>query len=116
MLAGVLAAGDAEAKVEVKAFEQLVAEVVPLDHAEVVDRLVSHCELHPEGEKGAGLSSALKSSGQAQDSQAEALRGSVPSQEGVTPTFTLTPSPRPPGPVTHVAPTCLRRRKAGVNW
>lgn len=48
VLAGVLAAGDAEAKVEVKAFEQLVAEVVPLDHAEVVDRFVSHCELHPE--------------------------------------------------------------------
>lgn len=48
VLAGVLAAGDAETKVEVKAFEQLVAEVVPLNHAEVVDRLVSHCELHPE--------------------------------------------------------------------
>lgn len=48
MLAGVLAARDAEAKVEVKAFEQLVAEVVPLDHPEVVDRFVSHCELHPE--------------------------------------------------------------------
>ena len=57
MLAGVLAAGDAEAKVEVEAFEQLVAEVVPLDHAEVVDRLVSHCELHrgshlPQAEEG----------------------------------------------------------------
>lgn len=60
MLAGVLAAGDAEAKMEVKAFEQLVSEVVPLDHAEVVNRLVSHCELHPEQEKGAGLSLALE--------------------------------------------------------
>lgn len=54
MLAGVLAAGDAEAKVEVEAFEQLVAEVVPLNHAEVVDRLVSHCELHPEQRRGRG--------------------------------------------------------------
>lgn len=57
VLAGVLAAGDAEAKVEVEAFEQLVAEVVPLNHAEVVDRLVSHCELHrgshlPQAEEG----------------------------------------------------------------
>lgn len=48
VFAGVLAAGDAEAKVEVKTFEELVAKVVPLNHAEVVDRLVSHCELHPE--------------------------------------------------------------------
>lgn len=31
------------------------------------------------------------------------------------PTLTLAPSPHP-SPVTHVAPTCLRRRKAGVNW
>ena len=54
VLAGVLAAGDAEAKVEVEAFEQLVAEVVPLNHAEVVDRLVSHCELHPEQRRGRG--------------------------------------------------------------
>lgn len=55
MFTGVLAAGDAEAKVEVKTFEQLVAEVVPLYHAEVVNRFVSHCELHPEREKGTGL-------------------------------------------------------------
>lgn len=59
VLAGVLAAGDAEAEVEVKAFEQLVAEVVPLDHAEVVDGLLSHRELHrgshlPQAEKGRG--------------------------------------------------------------
>lgn len=67
MLAGVLAARDTEAKVEVKAFEQLISEVVPLDHAEVVDRLVSHRELHPEREKGAGLSLALKSTSQVQD-------------------------------------------------
>lgn len=40
----------------------------------------------------------MKSSSRAQDSQAEALRGSVRTQEGVTPTFTLTPSPRPPWP------------------
>lgn len=48
MFTGIFAAGNAEAKVEVKAFEELVSKVVPLDHAEVVDRLVAHCELHPE--------------------------------------------------------------------
>lgn len=69
VLAGVLAAGDAEAKVEVKTFEELVAKVVPLNHAEVVDRLVSHCELHPDRQEGAALSLALKSAGKAQDRQ-----------------------------------------------
>lgn len=54
MLACVLAAGDAEAKVEVEALEQPVAEVVPFNHAEVVDRLVPHCELHPERDMGVG--------------------------------------------------------------
>lgn len=67
MLAGVLAAGDAESKVEVKTFEELVAEVVPLNHAEVVDRLVSHCELHPGRQERADLSLALKSGGKAPD-------------------------------------------------
>lgn len=46
VLACVLAAGHAEAELEIKALEQLIAEVVSLDHAEVVDRCVSHCELH----------------------------------------------------------------------
>lgn len=59
MFTGVLAAGDAEAKVEVEAFEQLVPEVVPLDHAEVVDWLVSHCELHPELRQGGRAESSL---------------------------------------------------------
>lgn len=45
MLAGVLAARDAEAEFEVKALEQLISEVMPLDHAEVVDGDVAHCEL-----------------------------------------------------------------------
>ena len=40
-------------------------------------------------------------------------RGSARTQEGLLPTPTPTLLP---GPVTHVAPTCLRRRKAGVNW
>lgn len=46
MLACVLAAGHTEAKLEIKALEQLIAEVVSLNHAEVVDGCVSHCELH----------------------------------------------------------------------
>ena len=46
MLACVLAAGHAEAELKIKALQQLVAEVVSLDHAEVVDGSVSNCELH----------------------------------------------------------------------
>lgn len=46
VLACVLAAGHAEAELEIKALEQLIAEVVSLNHAEVVDGCVSHCELH----------------------------------------------------------------------
>lgn len=57
---GILAAGNAEATVEVKALEQLISEVVyhlHVDHVEVVDRFVSYCELHhgshlPQAEKG----------------------------------------------------------------
>lgn len=53
MLTGVPAAGDAEAKIEVKVLQKTVSEVVPLDHTEVGDRLVPHGELHPAGrEKG----------------------------------------------------------------
>ena len=47
VLARVLRVGDAEAELEVEALQQLVAEEVPLDHPEVVHRLVAHCELHP---------------------------------------------------------------------
>ncbi len=46
VLACVLAAGHAEAELEIKALEQLISKVVSLNHAEVVDRCVSHCELH----------------------------------------------------------------------
>ena len=46
VLARVLAAGHAEAELKVKALEQLIAEVVSLNHAEVVDGCVSHCELN----------------------------------------------------------------------
>lgn len=53
MLTGVPAAGDAEAEIKVKVLQQTVSEVMPLDHAEVGDGLVSHGELHPAGrEKG----------------------------------------------------------------
>lgn len=46
VLACVFAAGHAEAELKVKALEQLIAEVVSLDHAEVVDGRVSYGELH----------------------------------------------------------------------
>ena len=46
MLASVLAAGHAEAKLKVEALEELLAKVMPLDHPEVIDRRVSHGELH----------------------------------------------------------------------
>lgn len=47
MFTGVLAVRDAEAELEVEALEQLVAEVVPLDHAELVHRHGAHAELDP---------------------------------------------------------------------
>lgn len=46
VLAGVLAARHAEAKLEIEALEQLIAKVMSLNHAEVVDGRVPHCELH----------------------------------------------------------------------
>lgn len=46
VLACVFAAGHAEAELKVKALEQLIAKVVPLDHAEVVDGRVSYGKLH----------------------------------------------------------------------
>lgn len=53
MLAGVSAVGDAEAKVKVEALQQVVAEVVSLDHAEVVQGPVSDGEFHPSWGKTA---------------------------------------------------------------
>lgn len=47
MLAGVSAVGDTEAKVKVEALQQVIAEVVSLDHAEVVQGPVSDGEFHP---------------------------------------------------------------------
>lgn len=46
MFTGVLAAGDAEAKLKVKTFEQLFSEIMSLDHPEVFYRHVSNCELN----------------------------------------------------------------------
>lgn len=48
VLTGVAAVWDAETEVKVETLEQVIAEVVPLDHAEVVQRPVSHCEFHPD--------------------------------------------------------------------
>lgn len=46
MLAGVSAVGDAEAEVKVEALQQVIAEVVSLDHAKVVEGSVSNGEFH----------------------------------------------------------------------
>lgn len=51
MLAGVSAVGDTEAKVKVKALQQVITEVVSLDHAEVVQGPVSDGEFHPSWKK-----------------------------------------------------------------
>lgn len=48
VLTGVSAVWDTEAKVKVKALQQVITEVVPLNHAEVVQRPVSNCEFHPD--------------------------------------------------------------------
>lgn len=45
---GVTAAWDAEAEVKVEALEQVIAKVVPLDHAEVAEGPVADCEFHPD--------------------------------------------------------------------
>ncbi len=83
VLARVLAVGDAEAKVEVESLQvavpesklnfcffqkrgkitvQVILEKVPLDHPEVLDRLVSHRKLHgrPDGAELEELGSELK--------------------------------------------------------
>lgn len=46
MLAGVPAVWDAEAKVKVEALQQVLAKVVSLDHAKVVEGSVSDGEFH----------------------------------------------------------------------
>ena len=51
VLAGVLAAGHAEAELEVKALEQLLSEIMSLNHPEVFYRHVSDCEFNAEGTK-----------------------------------------------------------------
>lgn len=43
---GVLAAGHAKAKLKVKTLEQLLSEIVPLNHPEILYRSVSDCELN----------------------------------------------------------------------
>ncbi len=48
---GVLAAGHAEAELKVKTLEQLLSEIMSLDHPEVFYRHVSHRELHAGGTK-----------------------------------------------------------------
>lgn len=47
MFAGILTARDAEAKLKVKALQQLPTEIVPLNHTEVVDWNIAYSELNP---------------------------------------------------------------------
>lgn len=50
MLTSIFTAGDAEAKFKIKTFQQLVTEVVPLNHTEIINGFVPYCEFHPEKE------------------------------------------------------------------
>lgn len=70
VLAGILAAGDAEAKLKIETLEELLAEVVPLDHAEVVDGLVADGKLHPVAERR-GHTASLGSSSSRHPSPAQ---------------------------------------------
>lgn len=47
MLNCVATVRNAETKFEVKAFQQAVTKIVLLNHAELVDLLLTHHELHP---------------------------------------------------------------------
>lgn len=51
MLTGVLAAGNAEAKLKVEALQQLFTEIMPLDHPEVIDGDVPYCEFNTKNTK-----------------------------------------------------------------
>lgn len=51
VLTSIFTARDAEPKFKIKALKQLIPEVVPLNHAEVINGFVSYCELHPEKEE-----------------------------------------------------------------
>lgn len=51
MLTGVLAAGDAEAKLKVEALQQLFTEIMPLNHPEVIDGDVPYCEFNTKNTK-----------------------------------------------------------------
>lgn len=46
VLTCVLTAGDAEPKFKIKTLQQLITEVMPLNHAEVIDGFVPYCEFH----------------------------------------------------------------------
>lgn len=56
MLTGVSTVWDTEAKVKVKALQQVITEVVSLYHAEVVQWPVSNREFHPNWRKRRGES------------------------------------------------------------
>lgn len=64
MLASVFAVRNAEAEVEIEALQQLIAEVMPFDHAEVLDLRIADDKLDSEWEeheKGLNIASKRKS-------------------------------------------------------
>lgn len=92
VLARVLAAGHAEAKLKVKTLEQLLSEIVPLNHPEILYRSVSDCELNTG-------------------------RKNIHRQGSIFPLLTVSLSIKIHTHIlTYVAPTCRSRRNAGVNW
>lgn len=59
MLTGVSTVRDTEAKVKVEALQQVIAEIVPLDHPKIVQGSVSNCEFHPVGKQREGWKGCL---------------------------------------------------------
>lgn len=51
MLAGVSTVGDAETKVKVEALQQVIAEIVPLDHPKMVQGAIPNGKFHPVGKQ-----------------------------------------------------------------
>lgn len=93
---GVLAARHAEAELKVETFEQPFSEIMSLDHPEVFYRPIPDCELH------SGMTGAEQEERVRRTFSRLLVHSGNESRSGCV--------------LTHVAPTCRSRRKAGVNW
>lgn len=106
VLTRVLAAGHAEAKLEIKALQKLIAKVVPFYHAEVVDGCVAYCEFHC----GSNLSQLQEGWGELVSDKAAGIGVTVLSTTGWCWRFSNFKQDRPcfhvtdlePGEVNHV--------------